>query len=261
MQYLTRPLKFFFDEYKKENVVLWSAFLTYLTVLNIVPFFYFLIFISSRIPFIKSKIPTIKNTIIDVVPAYSKELLSYFDLFLKNISNLELINLAIFSVSIISLMSAFFKFTNLVYKKKVNVIKLVSYFFLSLILSSVVISVVIAAGVVLPLFLPSFANALYVKILPIFVWFVFLFSLLYISKDKSTSNTHIALSALITTILIFLLKNLLGWYFGLFTYSKIYGAVAIVPTILLWLFLFWNILLSGVIFPKVAGMLDNKKKL
>ncbi len=251
MPYRLRVLKIFLEEYKTNNVILWSSFLTYLTVLNIVPFFYFLIFISSHIPFVKSKIPTIKSTIIDVVPAYSNELLEYFDIFLNNISHLELINLIIFSFSILSLIGAFFKFASSVYNKKVGVFKLIFFFILALILSSVVISAIIAAKVIFPLFLPEFANMLYVKIFPLLVWFVFILSLFLIAKTKDISYLYVIIAAVITTLFIFLLKMLLSFYFSLFTYSKIYGAVAIIPTVLLWLFLFWNILLSGAIIPKV----------
>ncbi len=256
----TQALKAFLDEYSKNNVVLWSSFLTYLTVLNVVPFFYFLIFISSHIPFVESKIPTIKSSIIEIVPAYSDELLKYFDMFLNNISHLELINLAIFSISIFSLIGSFFKFANSVYKNKVGILKLVFFFLIALILASVVVSVVIAAKVIMPMFLPELANAVYVKIVPLILWFVFIFTMFLIAKSKNIPYFHIVISAFLTTLFIFFLKMLLGFYFGLFTYSKIYGAVAIIPTILLWLFLFWNILLSGLVLPKVIYRLSALSK-
>ena len=253
-------LRVFNQEYKENNVILWSSFLTYLTVLNVVPFFYSLIFVSSHIPFIESKIPTIKSTIIEIVPAYSNELLKYFDMFLNNISHLELINLAIFSVSIFSLIGSFFRFANSVYKNKIGIFKLVFFFLVALILASVVVSVVIAAKVILPLFLPEFANAFYVKIIPLILWFIFIFTMFLIAKNKNIPYIHIVASAFLTTLFIFFLKMLLGFYFGLFTYSKIYGAVAIIPTILLWLFLFWNILLSGLVLPKVFYKLFTLSK-
>ncbi len=257
MQYLIRFLKILFDEYKKENVILWSSFLTYLTVLNIVPFLYFIIFISSHIPFVKSKIPVIKSTIIDIVPAYSYEILGYFNLFLENISRLELINTVILSFSIISLMGAFFSFANQVYKKKRNIFRLMFSLIFAFILVGFVVSVMIAAKIVLPLFLPQFANALYTKLLPLFVWFIAILAIFYILKDKGISFKYVLLSSALTTVSIFILKFLLGIYFELFTYSKVYGVVAIVPAILLWLFLFWNIILLGIVLPKSFKRLNT----
>ncbi len=252
MRSLLHLIKGFGKEYKRNNVILWSSFLTYLTVLNAVPFFYFLIFIASHIPFVRSKIPEIKRSVADVIPAYSGELLHYFDLFLSNISRLELINTVIFSLSIFSLIAAFFGFAKQVYpRKKSNPFKMFFSLLAMLILTSFVISVMIAAKIVLPLFLPHIANMIYVELFPLFVWFVVVLSVFYLVKDKSTPFSHTLLAAILTTLFIFVLKAALSYYFKLFTYSKIYGAVAIVPTILLWLFLFWNIVLSGVMIPKV----------
>ncbi len=249
---LIRFIKGFFFEYKHNEVILWSALLTYLTVLNSAPFFYFLVFIASHIPFVKSKIPYIKSTIVDVVPAYSHELLRYIDLFLVNISRLELINTVIFSLSMLSLVGAFFGFARRVYlNKKLNLFKMFFLLISMLILTSVVISVLIAAKIVLPLFLPQVANMLYVKLFPLFVWFVVILSVFYLLKDRKTPFKYTLYASVITTLFIFLLKIALSVYFGMFTYSKIYGAVAIIPTILMWLFLFWNIVLSGVMLPRV----------
>ncbi len=251
MRYPIRFLKQFAASYKEFNVILWSSFLTYLTMLNAVPFLYFLIFIASHIPFVKSKIPVMKRTIVEIVPAYSHELLNYFNLFLNNISKLELINTVIFSLSILSLISAFFGFAHKVYSKKQNIAKIVFSLLIMLILSSFVISVMIAAKIVIPLLLPHIANLVFIKLFPLFVWFVVILSIFYIFKDKKIPLKYTVISSVITTLLIFILKIGLGIYFGMFTYSKIYGAVAIIPTILFWLFLLWNILLSGVMLPKV----------
>ncbi len=251
MQFLIRLLKAFISSYKQFNVVLWSSFLTYLTMLNAVPFFYFMIFIASHIPFVKSKIPVMKKTIINIVPAYSHELLNYFDLFLKNISQLELINTIIFSVSILSLVGAFFGFAHSVYNKKKNILKVVFSLFVVLILTSFVISVMVAAKIVIPLLLPKIANMVYIKLFPLFVWFVVIFSVFYLVKSRDIPIRYTLISSVVTTLFVFILKIGLNIYFGMFTYSKIYGAVAIIPTILLWLFLLWNILLSGVMLPKI----------
>ncbi len=258
MLYLIRLIKTFISLYGEFNVILWSSFLTYLTMLNAVPFVYFLIFISSHIPFVKSKIPIIKKTIIDIVPAYSHELLHYFDLFLNNISQLELINTVIFSFSIISLIGAFFGFAHNIYpSKKKNIIKIIFSLFAMLILTSFVISVMIAAKIVIPLFLPNIANMVYVKLFPLFVWFAVILSVFYLLKDKKIPFIYTLIASFITTLFVFILKIFLGMYFSMFTYSKIYGAVAIIPTILLWLFLLWNILLLGVMLPRVIKDTNN----
>ncbi len=232
--------------------MLWSSFLTYMTVLAAVPFFYFLISIASRLPFVKSKVPVIKSTIISIVPAYSDLLLKYFDLFLSNIARLQFVNLAVFSLSVLSLLGAFLAFANEVYpERKKGIVSLVIFICFALILTVLAISVMVISKIVLPYLLPDIAGALYVRFFPVLVWFIVILLIFSLVKDRKTPFGYVAFSSLFTTMLIFILRFLLGIYFDLFRYSKIYGALAIVPTILLWLFLFWNVVLSGVILSKI----------
>ena len=241
-----------FKIYKEKHVFLWSAFLTYLTVLNIVPFIYTTIFILSKVPFVREKVPYIKSMIVKIVPAYSSQISHYFDVFLKNLSGMELLNSIIFSLSMISLILGFMKAINdiLSSSKKFNILKGAFFFLLNLIAVATIISIALALKVVIPYFAPHIADRIYVKILPFIIWFIMLSSLFYISKPEEVGFKNVILSALITTVNVFLLKFGMGVYFSLFSYNKIYGAVAIVPSVLLWLFLLWNVILFGAILEK-----------
>jgi len=257
MRYHLEALKDTFLIYKEKNIILRAAFLTYLTVLNITPFFYFILFITSKIPFIHSQIPKMKKIVMDIIPGYSNEILSYFDVFMKNISNLAMLNSIIFSLSIISLVLAFFTSVEAILSKnkKSNPFTVLIFMLLFILLASLTISIVITVNILIPIFIPNIVNRIYVQILPFLIWFIVLSILFYLSKTKEIKIKSTLISSFSTTILIFGLKIILGLYFHFFSYNKIYGAVSIIPSLLLWLFFFWNILLLGVAFEKAI----NKK--
>ncbi len=238
--------------YKEKNVFLWSAFLAYLTVLNVIPFFYTTIFILSKIPFVKEKIPYVKSVLIKIIPAYSSQIAHYIDIFLKNLSGMELLNSVIFSLSIISLILGFMRAIEniLSARRKLNIITGLFFFLINLVGVGLIVSIIIALKIVIPYFIPEFADRLYIKLIPFLIWFVMLASLYYIPKPKEIGFFNVILAAFITTINIFLLRIGMSLYFSLFSYNKIYGAVAIVPSVFLWLFLFWNVVLLGAILQK-----------
>ncbi|WP_025209670.1 YhjD/YihY/BrkB family envelope integrity protein [Hippea sp. KM1] len=239
--------------YKERQVLLWSAFLTYLTVLNIVPFVYFSLFVLSHLPFVDKKIPYFKKAIVNIVPAYADKVSVYFDVFLSKLSSMELINSIIFSLSMMSLVLGFFKAIRYILqtRDKLNILKTFGFVLLGIIGVGVVITIAVALRIVIPLFMPKIADAAYVKLLPFLIWFIFLFALFYITKPKDLRFLNVLVASFITTVAVFLLKGALSAYFSVFSYNKVYGAVAIVPSLLLWLFLLWNVILFGVVLAKV----------
>ncbi|WP_022670690.1 YhjD/YihY/BrkB family envelope integrity protein [Hippea alviniae] len=238
--------------YGRKNGPIWSAFLTYLTVLNIVPFFYFSLFILSHLPFVNKKIPYIKSYIIKIIPTYSHQLLGYFDMFLSKLSSMELLNSIIFSLSMLSLVFGFLKTTRylLEIEEKFRIIRTIAFMLINIVAVGVIITIVIGIKIVIPMLAPKIADTLYAKALPFIAWFVFLSSLFYISKPKEIKAVSVLIASFLTTIGVFLLKLALALYFSIFSYSKIYGVVAIVPSILLWLFLLWNVILFGIVLSK-----------
>ncbi len=238
--------------YNKKDGPIWSAFLTYLTVLNVVPFMYFSIFILSHLPIVNEKIPYIKKYIVKIIPEYSDQILNYFDLFLSKLSSMELLNSIIFSLSMLSLVFGFLKTTRylLDIKEKFNIIRTLAFLLINIVAVGVITTIIIGLKIVIPMFAPKIADTLYTKAIPFIVWFIFLTFIFYISKPKDTKVVSILIASSITTIEVFLLKAVLSLYFSIFSYSKIYGVVAIVPSILLWLFLLWNVILFGITLLK-----------
>ncbi len=90
-----------------------------------------------------------------------------------------------------------------------------------------------------------------------------LFALGVAALFRFVPNTHVrARHALIGGVLVSLgfeiAKRLMGWYLGeVTTYATIYGAFAMVPIFLIWLYLSWSIVLGGAVLVSSAPSLDG----
>jgi membrane protein len=90
-----------------------------------------------------------------------------------------------------------------------------------------------------------------------------LFALGVAALFRFVPNTHVrARHALAGGVLVSLgfelAKRLMGWYLGeVTTYATIYGAFAMVPIFLIWLYLSWSIVLGGAVLVSSAPSLDG----
>ncbi len=72
------------------------------------------------------------------------------------------------------------------------------------------------------------------------------FTLLFIAVPNCKVTTRYAIvGGLVTTILFELAKSLFGTVIGSTSYSSVYGAFAVVPIFLIWIFLGWTLVLGG----------------
>lgn len=96
------------------------------------------------------------------------------------------------------------------------------------------------------------------RYMPIFCLFL-VFSLLF----KTVPNTHVpwseaALGGVVTVGIFKVAFSLFAWLSSYFVYDAIYGALAVLPAFLIWLFLVWVILLFGAVF--VCSLQQTEEK-
>jgi len=260
MKSLIPFLKKFVRLYSQKEVMLWSAFLTYLTVLNIVPLMYALVFILSHIllhiPFMQFDVNSIQNALSNIIPSYSSIIVGYINLFLSKISGLEKINLIILMISSISLILTFIKSVRKVcdINSRVNIFKILILVIAMMIFMGISTTLVFIVNVIFKFFLTESIYNLFNAIVPFIVWLLIVFSLFYIMLNVKMKI--LLISSFITTILIFALKEILAIYFQFFVYNKIYGSISIIPALLFWLFLFWNVILTGFMLTKLLSDSD-----
>lgn len=96
--------------------------------------------------------------------------------------------------------------------------------------------------------------------LPMLCLFV-LFSYLYAFVPNATVRPREALlGGLLTTLAFKMAFALFAWFSQYFVYNVIYGALAVLPVFLLWLFLVWVIVLVGAIFVCSMGRIHPKDR-
>ena len=96
--------------------------------------------------------------------------------------------------------------------------------------------------------------------LPILCLFV-VFSCLYAFVPNATVRAREALlGGLLTTLAFKMAFALFAWFSRYFVYNVIYGALAVLPVFLLWLFLVWVIVLVGAIFVCSMGRIHPKDR-
>ena len=97
-------------------------------------------------------------------------------------------------------------------------------------------------------------NQAWVMLIPYVLTFILFTGLNAFLPSTKVSIRAALLGGLVTTVLFELLK----WGFGLYlryvaTYQVIYGALAIVPVFLLWLYLVWVVILVGALVANLSG--------
>ncbi len=243
------------SSYTDKRILLWSAFLAYLSVLNMAPFMYFLILTATHIPFVHLKLNDMSKFLSEIMPKYSGAFDRYIHMFLSNTKNMELINTLILLAAAFSLAKAFLSCVDDIWgvEKRKNIVKEGIRVLISMFIFSLAISLTLVFSIVLPIFLPNIAYKLYQTFLPFLLWFTITTILFRISIRKSIKTKYLIVSSFTTTAMVFILKGMLAIYFKFFIYNKIYGSLSIVPTLLLWLFLFWNVILLGIAVAKLLS--------
>lgn len=242
-----------FTLFKEKNIILWSAFLTYLTVLAIVPISYMFVFVSSRIPIVSNYFSQAKGLIINIIPTYSDQIFHYMDIFIKNVSKIGIFSTIFFVFVAFTFFNTFEKCVNSIWgvEEKRNLLKKFAIFLFIIISFIILPSLFIALNVLLPITLPEYPVKIHIKLLPFFIWWGTLFIGYQIVPNVKMHVFTNIISSLLVTVFLHMLKSGFHIYLKLAFYNVIYGSLSILPVILIWLFLFWNIILFGVAAARV----------
>ena len=99
-------------------------------------------------------------------------------------------------------------------------------------------------------------------ILPNFITFFFLWLSYVIVPNKKIRLSSAFAGACVTLVLTFLLRVSFGYFLVLnVTYRTLYGALATVPILLVWMYSWWTIVLFGAVVTATIEEFRNRKKL
>ncbi len=265
---LWRMIMYIVNQYLDDNCSSTAASLSYSTLLSIVPLMLVMLSLASHIPEFIGGVRAMEQFMLqNFIADAAGTIGAYFDAFLNQVTKLSWTNVIAFIFTGLLLLYNMVCAFNWVWGVKMDwqqhfTIRFLLYF--SLLLLAPLLLSILAVLISYVASLSFFANKDFQTIvtsplvfampyLSAFVTFTFLNWALPTCKVKLRCA---ALAGLITTCFFELLKYLFALYLHVFpTYQLIYGALAVIPIFILWVYLTWVLVLLGAILCK--GLQDH----
>lgn len=267
VQFLVYLVKNFLDD----NCTQKAASLTYTTLLSIVPILTLLLVILSSIPQLAGAKEQIQQLIFsNLLPSTGFQVSKYINQFAANSSNLTVIGLIVlFFTTVSTLITIETAFNQIwrVEKKETTLINLLRYWAIITLAPLVLGTAFIVSSTVQSL---SFLNqkfagysidwAIWVQIGSIAVMILGIIGMYWFVPRCQVRFKHAAIAGIVVGVIFELLKLSFGLIVDNFTsYKAVYGAFAILPLFLLWVYISWNIILLGVEISYCLTIFETKE--
>lgn len=241
-----------------------SSALAFTTLLALVPIFSVSLYVLSIFPFFNQLFALVKHYIfLNFVPTSSALIEQHLDQFSQQANQLPMTSMLFLLASIIMLVFLIKDIINAIWGSPVYKSRL---FRLGHFIVILLMPIAIALGIYASFYLftsywvSTAANTLGLSLLlsillPVFIN-TFIFTVLYIWVPSCHVRIRCGFwGGLIAAILFEIAKNIFVLYLRLFpSYELIYGALAVVPLFLLWLYISWSIIIYGAIVSKQLAL-------
>lgn len=255
-------LVMFWRRFNENKLTQAAGSLTYSTMLAIVPLVMVVFSVFSAFPIFEEATVTLKSFIFNnFAPSASNVVEQYVDEFVGNSKQMSAIGIISLIVVALLLIHSIDSTLNDIWKaKNRNLVFSFAIYWTILTLGPLLIGASIAISSYIfsiKMFEGELALPFGLKLLG-FVPFLLTwlsFTLIYtIVPNKKVSIKHAAAGALIAAIFFTLGKQAFGWYIVTFpSYQLIYGAMATLPLMLLWIQMSWMFVLLGAQLTAVLG--------
>ncbi|MCP1338939.1 virulence factor BrkB family protein [Idiomarina sp. M1R2S28] len=250
-------LKYFGQRFNSDNTNITAGHLTYVSMLSLVPLLVVMFTVFSAFPMFEELQENLEQAIFaNLLPTSGEQLEQYLNEFVTNASKMTAIGVGFLFIVAIMLMSAIDKALNNIWRDSSKRHWLVSFavYWMLLTLGPVLIGSGLAATSYL-MSLSQFADEYvsgiqsfvlwFVPIVSSFVFFVLMYQLV---PNRQVRFRYAAFGAVIAAFLFELSKQLFSLYITFFpTYQAIYGALATIPILIVWIYLSWLIVLIGAV--------------
>lgn len=254
-------IKRFAQRYTENNIAISAGYLTYSTMLAIVPLIMVLFSVFTFFPVFSEATEQFKSFIYgNFAPSAGEMIAQYIELFVSNSKKMGLVSIIGLFVVAIMLIKSIDEALNTIWQGSRKRSILLSFL---LYLAILVFGPLLAgASIAISTYVMSWAifngdgvlsfSQYLLEFTPFFLIWV-LFSLVY----KWVPNTvvmfkHAAIGALFAAIFFTLGKQAFVWYITTFpSYQAIYGALAVLPIMIVWIHLSWQVVLLGGQFAAV----------
>lgn len=248
------------QRFHENKLPITAGYLTYSTVLAIVPLIMVVFSVFTALPMFKDATNQLEKLIYsNFAPNAGEVVEEYIELFVSNSQQMGIISTVGLVVVALMLIHSVDKSLNEIWHNSRKRSILVSFLLYAVLL----VTAPIAAGVSIAITSYIFSLSLFqdgvlsfsqelLKFAPFFlIWLMF--TLIYwLVPNTEVKCRHAAMGAFFAAIFFTLGKQGFIWYITTFpSYQAIYGALAVLPIMLLWIQLSWNVVLLGGLFASV----------
>ena len=257
----------FWQRFNQNKLTQAAGYLTYSTMLAIVPLIMVVFSIFSAFPVFNEVTGALKAFLFtNFAPSASDMVGQYIDEFVNNSKKMSAVGIISLIVVALMLINSIDRTLNSIWHDTETrpIFTSFAIYWLILTLGPLLVGVSIAASTYVKAMFESAANFSFGLKLLSFVPFLstwFIFTLIYmVVPNKKVSIKHSAAGALIAAVFFTLGKQAFAWYIVTFpSYQLIYGAMATLPIMLLWIQLSWTVVLLGAQLAAVLAEVRSKK--
>ncbi|WP_233118304.1 virulence factor BrkB family protein [Aggregatibacter actinomycetemcomitans] len=258
----------FWQRFNQNKLTQATGYLTYSTMLAIVPLIMVVFSIFSAFPVFNEVTGALKEFIFtNFAPSAGDVVGQYIDEFVNNSKQMSAVGIISLIVVALMLINSIDRTLNGIWHDTSTrpIFTSFAIYWLILTLGPLLVGTSIAASsYVKTMFEYSAASSFGLKLLS-FVPFLstwFIFTVIYmVVPNKKVSIKHSAAGALIAAVFFTLGKQAFAWYIVTFpSYQLIYGAMATLPIMLLWIQLSWTFVLLGAQLAAVLAEVQSKKQ-
>ena len=257
----------FWQRFNQNKLTQAAGYLTYSTMLAIVPLIMVVFSIFSAFPVFNEVTGALKAFIFtNFAPSASDMVGQYIDEFVNNSKKMSAVGIISLIVVALMLINSIDRTLNSIWHDTETrpIFTSFAIYWLILTLGPLLVGVSIAASTYVKAMFESAASFSFGLKLLSFVPFLstwFIFTLIYmVVPNKKVSIKHSAAGALIAAVFFTLGKQAFAWYIVTFpSYQLIYGAMATLPIMLLWIQLSWTVVLLGAQLAAVLAEVRSKK--
>ena len=257
----------FWQRFNQNKLTQAAGYLTYSTMLAIVPLIMVVFSIFSAFPVFNEVTGALKEFIFtNFAPSASDMVGQYIDEFVNNSKKMSAVGIISLIVVALMLINSIDRTLNSIWHDTETrpIFTSFAIYWLILTLGPLLVGVSIAANTYVKAMFESAASFSFGLKLLSFVPFLstwFIFTMIYmVVPNKKVSIKHSAAGALIAAVFFTLGKQAFVWYIVTFpSYQLIYGAMATLPIMLLWIQLSWTVVLLGAQLAAVLAEVQSKK--
>lgn len=246
-----------------------ASALSFTSLLAFVPLISILVSFFSRFPSVQSMFMSLQHMFFEnFVPSQGAQVDKYVEAFTQQAAKLPLFSFGfLIFISIALLVTVERTFKHIWGDASRRVMKSIGIYWLILILPSVVITMGVAGSTYLfslKLFSQFHGLGYYHKVLLDFLPFVLtyagFFILYHVVPHSKVKWRHSLCGALVATVAFEIAKHLFVLYVKFFpTYNLLYGALAVIPLFMIWVYVVWVIILVGAILTRQLGVSELQK--